>query len=75
MPWQGVLAEKTIVLALNQFSLSPKPSKGLDLDDLTDQLIPMDLQETDWLLVTHGDKIVIDFPMKTQQYSQSQITS
>lgn len=64
-----------IVLALNQFSLSPKPPKDSDRDDLTDQLIPTGLQGTDWLLVTHGDKIVIDFPMKTQQSSQSQITS
>lgn len=63
------------MLAKSEFSLFPKPSKGLDRHDWSDQLIPMDLQETDCLLLTHGDEIVIDFPMKTQQDSQSQTTS
>lgn len=63
------------MFALNESPLFQVPSKGLDLDGLTDQLITMDLWETEWLLLAHGDKIIIDFPMETRQYSRSQTTS
>lgn len=43
IPWQ----KKTpyfIMLALNEFSIFPKPSQDLGLEELSDQLSPMDLQ-------------------------------